>query len=73
MYTKKDLLLQSAARLYTLGLDLEGAREELRRVVAEGVPYNAAEMKAAYENFKELEGQWTRLEAEHLKFRDELR
>ena len=25
MYTEKDLLLQSAARLYTLGVDVEGA------------------------------------------------
>lgn len=72
MYTKKDLLIQSAARIYTLGVDVEGAREELRRLVAEGVSYNSPEMKAALKNFQELNEQWLTLEKEHRQFQARL-
>lgn len=73
MYTEKDLLLQSAARLYTLGVDLEGAREELRRLVAAKVPYDAPEMKAALENFQGIDAQWKELERQHLELRKEMK
>ena len=72
MYTEKDLLLQSAARLYTLGVDLEGAREELRRLVAEKVPYESTQMRAALQNFEELDAQWKELERQHLALRKDL-
>lgn len=69
MYTEKDLLLQSAARLYTLGVDLEGAREELRRLVEAKVPYESPQMLAALQNFQELDAQWKELEHQYLKLK----
>lgn len=38
MNEEKDLLLASAARLYSLGVDVEAAREHLRELVKQGVP-----------------------------------
>ena len=66
----KDLLIASAARLYSMGIDLEAARDRLRQLVEQGVPYNADEMKQAVQDFKELEQQWKALEREHLRLRD---
>ena len=68
----KDLLIASAARLYSMGIDLEAARDRLRQLVEQGVPYNADEMKQAVQNFKELDRQWKELEREHLRLRDEV-
>ncbi len=59
---RKDLLLASAARLYSMGVDLEAARAKLKELVERGVPYDSDEMKQAYQNFKELEQQWKALE-----------
>ena len=72
MDNKKDLLIASAARLYSMGIDLEAARDQLRQLVEQGVPYNSDEMKQAVQDFKELEQQWKELEREHLALRDEL-
>ena len=69
---RKDLLLASAARLYSIGIDLEAARERLRQLVADGVPYNSDEMRRAYEEFAELDRQWKSLEQQHLELRDEM-
>ena len=68
----KDLLIASAARLYSMGIDLEAARDRLRQLVEQGVPYNSDEMKQAVQDFKELEQQWKALEREHLVLRDEM-
>lgn len=69
----KELLIASAARLYSMGIDLEAARDRLRQLVEQGVPYHADEMKQALQDFKELEQQWSALEREHLKLRDEIK
>ena len=69
---KKDLLLASAARLYSMGVDLEAARAKLKELVELGVPYDSDEIKQAYQNFKELEQQWKALERQHLELRDEI-
>ena len=69
MDNEKDLLIASAARLYSMGIDLEAARDRLRQLVEQGVPYNSAEMRRAVQNFKELEQQWKELEREHLELR----
>ena len=69
---RKDLLLASAARLYSMGVDLEAARAKLKELVERGVPYDSDEMKQAYQNFKELEQQWKALERQHLEIRDEI-
>lgn len=72
MDARKDLLLKSAARLYSLGVDLEMAREKLRKLVEQGVPYDSREMKDAYREFSELDAQWKELEEQHLELRDEI-
>ena len=72
MDNEKDLLIASAARLYSMGIDLEAARDRLRQLVEQGVPYNSGEMKQAVQNFKELDRQWKELEREHLRLRDEV-
>ena len=69
---RKDLLLASAARLYSMGVDLEAARERLRQLVEQGVSYDSNEMKQAYRDFKELEQLWKALEQQHLELRDEI-
>ena len=69
---RKDLLLASAARLYSMGVDLEAARDKLKELVERGVPYDSDEMKRAYRDFKELEQQWKALEQQHLELRDEI-
>ena len=69
---KKDLLLASAARLYSMGVDLEAARAKLKELVERGVPYDSDQMKQAYQDFKELEQQWKALERQHLELRDEI-
>lgn len=70
---KKDLLLRSAARLYSLGIEVEAAREQLRTLVQQGVPYNSPEMRKALEEFQELDQQWKALEQEHLQLKAEVR
>ena len=72
MDNEKDLLIASAARLYSIGIDLEAARDRLRQLVERGVPYSSDEMRQAVQDFKELEQQWKELEREHLALRDEL-
>ena len=72
MDNEKDLLIASAARLYSMGIDLEAARDRLRQLVEQGVPYNSVEMKQAVQDFKELDRQWKEMEREHLELRDEV-
>ena len=72
MDARKDLLIKSAARIYSLGVDLEMTREKLRKLVEQGVPYDSQEMKDAYKEFAELDAQGKELEKQHLELRDEI-
>lgn len=72
MDARKDLLLKSAARLYSLGVDLEMARDKLKKLVDQGVSYDSKEMKDAYREFSELDAQWKELERQHIELRDEI-
>ena len=72
MDERKDLLLRSSARLYSVGMDLEGARERLKRLVEQGVPYDSDEMMQAYQEFNEIDRQWKEMEKQHLALRDEI-
>ena len=72
MDNRKDLLLRSSARLYSVGMDLEGARERLKRLVEQGVPYDSDEMMRAYQEFNEIDQQWKEMEKQHLALRDEI-
>ena len=69
---RKDLLIASAARLYSMSIDLEAARERLRQLVKRGISYDSDEMKQAYQDFKDIEQQWKELEQQHLELRDEI-
>lgn len=69
---KKDLLLRSAARLYSLGIEIEAAREQLRKLVEQGSSYDSPEMRKALEEFQELDCQWKALEQEHQQLRAEI-
>ena len=69
---RKDLLLASAARLYSMGVDLEAARAKLKELVERGVPYDSDEMNESYQDFKELDRQWKVLEQQHQELRDEI-
>ena len=73
MDNEKDLLIASAVRLYSMGIDLEAARDRLRQLVEQGVPYNSDEMKQAVLDFKELDRQWKELEREHLRVKEEIK
>lgn len=70
---RKDLLLRSAARLYSLGIEVEGARQKLRELVDRGIPYDSPEMRTALENYQELDERWKQLEHEYLQLRKELK
>ena len=72
MDSKKDLLLRSAARLYSLGLDLDATKERVRKLVEDGVGYNAPEMVQAAQEYTELKTLWDNLEAEYLKLKQEI-
>ena len=72
MNGEKDLLLASAARLYSLGVDVEAARARLQELVKQGVPYESEEMRTAYQSFTELNEQWKAMEQAHISLRDEL-
>ena len=41
MDLNKELLLKSGARLYSLGVELEAARDRLKQLVAQGVSYDS--------------------------------
>ena len=69
---KKDLLLRCGARLYSLGVDLEGKRGEIQRLVEEGVDYSSSEMLRALSEYIELKHQWEALEQDYLKLRKEI-
>lgn len=72
MDMKKDLLLRSAARLYSLGIEVESARQRLRDLVGQGVAYTSPEIREALEDYQELDRQWKELEQEYLKLKKEI-
>lgn len=69
---RKDLLLRSAARLYSLGIEVEGTRQRLRDLVNQGVAYTSPEMRKALEDYQELDQQWKALEQEYLRIKEEI-
>ena len=69
---RKDLLIRSAARLYSLGVDLENAKARLRALADAGERYDSPEMANALRAYVDLKKLWDNLEAEHLRLRDEI-
>ena len=72
MDSRKDLLLASAARLYSMGVDLEAARAKLKELLEQGVPYDSDEMKQAYQDYTDLDRRWKALEQQHIELRNEI-
>ena len=72
MSADKELLILSAARLYSVGVDLEAARAQLKELVDQGVSYSDERMIKAYDDFNELKAQWDNLEKQHLELRNEI-
>ena len=68
----KELLIMSAARLYSMGADLEAARARLNELTERGVSYDSNEMQRACRDFQEHERQWKALERQHLELRNEI-
>ncbi|MBQ5503567.1 MAG: hypothetical protein IIT95_00565 [Oscillospiraceae bacterium] len=71
MNSDKELLILSAARLYSVGVDLEAARSRLKELVDQGVTYSDERMIKAYNDFNDLKAQWDNLEKQHLELWDE--
>ena len=63
--TETDLLLASAARLYSIGVDLDASREELAALVRSGLPLTAPRVLDSCRRFSDLNSMWQRLESEH--------
>lgn len=72
MNSDKELLIMSAARLYSVGVELEAARARLKELVDQGVSYSDERMIKAYNDFNELKAQWDNLEKQHLELRNEI-
>ena len=72
MNSDKELLIMSAARLYSVGVDLEAARSRLKELVDQGVSYSDERMIKAYNDFNDLKAQWDNLEKQHLELWDEI-
>lgn len=72
MNSDKELLIMSAARLYSVGVELEAARAQLKELVDQGVSYSDERMIKAYDDFNELKAQWDNLEKQHLELRNEV-
>lgn len=69
MHIEKEFLVQSAARLYSLGIDLENARNKLHQLVEAKVPYDSPKMMVALRDFNERKAEWEALEKYHLSLR----
>ncbi len=72
MNSDKELLIMSAARLYSVGVELEAARAQLKELVDQGVSYSDERMIKAYDDFNELKAQWDNLEKQHLELRNKI-
>ena len=72
MENNKELLLKAAARLYSIGIEVEAARERLKKLVLFGVSYDSVEMVEALNDFQTLDSQWKQLEADYLELKKEI-
>lgn len=69
---RKELLLKSAARLYSLGIEVDAAKERLRTLVNEGVGYDDPKMLQALDTYTEMKKQWESLERDYIDLRNEV-
>lgn len=69
---EKELLIKYGARRYSLGIDLEAAKEKVRRLALQGTPYDSREMMQATDEYSELKSCWDNLEQEYLALRNKI-
>lgn len=72
MKSENQLLIASAAKLVSLGKEVEAARAKLRRLVEQGVPYDSPEMLTVYHSFMEKDSLWKEVERQHIALRAEI-
>lgn len=72
MDTDKKLLVCTAARLYSLGIEVEAARERLRVIAESGASPKSRKMQRARREFRELDAQWKMLEAQYIELRNKM-
>ena len=68
-----ERMLHLAQELAVLGIAYETAREKLKILVAEGVPYTSEEMLSTLDECKTLQEQWFLKEQEYLLLRKQSR
>lgn len=66
MKNRKNELVLSAIALVKTGEALEAAKDKLKKLVDQGVPYESEDMKRALDECLQLQQQWRELEEEHL-------
>ena len=72
MDDRLERLLESAAKLCRLGVELETARSRLKILAESGYSYQSEEMITAYQAFSGLEEEWQEQEQAHLALRDKI-
>lgn len=72
MNTETELLLCAAARLYSIGIEVDAARERVRNMAVSGVSPNSRRFRQAMREFRELDAQWKMLEAQYLAERNKM-
>ncbi len=72
MDPRKEQLLRCAAKLYSLGFELDDAKAGIRKLVEAGTDNYAPEMARAVSKYTTLKRQWEALEYEFLKLRQEI-
>lgn len=72
MDERKARLVESAARLYSLGLEVEAARDTVKTLTVAGASYDSPDLIQALNRFNELKKQWDCLEQKHLKLKAEI-
>lgn len=68
----KEVLLCTAARLYSLGIEVEAARNRLRVLIIKGTSPKSKKVRNAMREFKELDMQWKILEAQYIEERNKM-
>lgn len=69
MNNKKSELVLSAIALVKAGEALETAKDTLRKLAEQGIPYESAEMKNALDECLRLQQHWNMLESAHLSLK----
>ena len=70
--SKKEKLLAFGAGPYLLGLELNSCRAELEQLLEQGASLVSPEVRKKNEAFNQMSLQFTQMEEEYLKLKEEL-